>query len=312
MQPTQLPEGQVLNTDRLNEIRDALKDVTIVDVLPKPLQLADALKKDFSIQDLQQEYWRTLIETGFLPYTLPGEDTAKICGVNGEVVFETKDAVRYRLLFGKQQLGGEDKDQRQQYLFVQAEFAQEMVPMPELQEVPEIKEGEGQDVEAQAKLRQQIKDANGRALDVYHQRLAAAKLKILDLNNKFADWYYVVSEEDIAKIQLTRDQLAAAPKQPSGQPGGMRLPSGGGMGGPPLKPPVMQPGSFQQPTAEAEQKPAEDKPMTATEGEKPAEPMSEESSKTPPKEEKAEEPAPAEQAAETEDSAEKPKDNAED
>lgn len=308
LQPAQIPEGEALNTERLNAIRDALKDVTIVDVVPKPLQLADALKKDFEIQKLQQDDWGTLIATGFLPYTLPGEDTAKICGVNGEVVFETKDAVRYRLLFGNQRLGGENKDQRQQYLFVQAEFAQEMVPMPELQEVPEIKEGEGQDVEAQDKLRREIKDANGRALDVYHQRLAAAKLKILDLNDKFADWYYVVSSEDIAKIQLKRDQIAVNPNQPADQQGGrgMLLPSAGGMGGPPTKPEVMQPGAFQQPMTPAdsspepkeptEEKPASEEPMNSGDEEKPAEPETEESA-TIPKEEEKDEPTETEESA---------------
>lgn len=295
LQNAQLPEGKQLNQERLNEIRDALRDVTIVDVVQKPPQLAQALKQDVDLQKLQMDDWQTLIETGFLPYTLPGDGAAKICGSNGELVFDTKDAIRYRLLFGKARLGGENNDQKQQYLFVQTELVNEMIPVPQLQEVPEIKEGEGQDVEAQAEAREQIKEANGRAMDQYHARLATAKRRILELNDKFAEWYYVVSAADIAKLQLTPEQIAVEPGQTGNAAIGTGTPQGALS---PLQPGMMAPITSESPAvaptepspgeASTTKKKAEAPDQENAEKSKPAEPSTEESS-TPASEEPQEE-----------------------
>ena len=47
---------------------------------------------------------------------------------------------------------------------------------------------------------------------------SAAQKRVRELNNRFADWYYVVSNKEYAKIHLTRDAIAqkkeAEPKEP--------------------------------------------------------------------------------------------------
>ncbi len=264
-----IPAGQQLNAPKLDEIKNSLDDLTIVDVFRKPEQLAEALKKGNGLQDLKQEDLPTLVANGFFPFVLPGEDEAQIVGLNGELVIETQDAIRYRLLFGLEKLGGDNKDEKQQFLFVQTELVDEMLPPPNLQEVPEIKEGEGEDIEAQAKAREKILQENDAAMTAYREKKNAALRKIFDLNTRFADWYYVVKAEDVAKVLLNRNQLSIpinqATTQPSGGPGRMFPNISGGNG-------MLLPTTPAQPqpsdSASEGSTPAEDTPEESDESEK--------------------------------------------
>lgn len=257
----QLPAGDKLNTEKLDEIRNSLDDLIIVDVYRKPEQLAEALKKGDGLKDVKQEDLPTLVSNGFFLYTLPGETQKHLLGLNGELVIETQDAIRYRLLFGKEVLGGDNKDQRQQFLFVQTELVDEMLPPPMLQEVPEIKEGEDQDIEAQAKAREKILKENDAAMTAYREKKNVATLKMIELNSRFADWYYVVKAEDVDNILLKRDQLGTPTNQPTNQPSGApgrAFPSGMGM----LRPPAaQQPMTQPMPQPESTQEPSDKQPM---------------------------------------------------
>ncbi|QDU74671.1 hypothetical protein Pan97_16840 [Bremerella volcania] len=312
----QLPAGEKLNTEKLDEIRNSLDDLTIVDVYRKPEQLAEVLKQGEGLKGLKQDDLPTLVANGFFPHLMPGEAEPQLVGLNGELVIETQDAIRYRLLFGLEKLGGDNKDQKQQFLFVQTELVDEMLPPPMLQEVPEIKEGEDQDIEAQAKAREKILQANDAAMTAYREKKNAATRKIYELNTRFADWYYVVKAEDVAKILLTRGELGVPINQPTNQPSGVPgrvFPGGPGTGM--MRPPAaQQPMAQPMPQPEATDRPAEDEPADKTPmNEKPA---GEETSKEAPpaKEEPAEtesepmksaeataDPAPEEKPAETED-----------
>ncbi|PQO29180.1 hypothetical protein C5Y96_15630 [Blastopirellula marina] len=277
----ELPASDKLNVEKLDEIRNSLDDLTIVDVYRKPEQLAEALKKGEGVKEFNQEDLPALFANGFFGYTLPGETEPKLIGMNGELVIETQDAIRYRLLFGLESLGGDDKNQKQQFLFVQTELVDEMLPPPMLQEVPEIKEGEDQDIEAQAKARERILQENDAAMIAYREKKNIATQKIFELNTRFADWYYVVKAEDVAKILLKRDQLGTPINQPTNQPSGAPgrvFPGGPGMGmmrppaaQQPAAQPMLQPEATDKPNdkeAPKEEPPAEEKPADA-----PVEPM---------------------------------------
>jgi len=325
----ELPSGEKLNTTKLDEIRNSLDDLTIVDVYRKPEQLAEALKSGDGLKGIREEDIPTLYANGFFLYTRPGESEKQLIGLTGELVIETQDAIRYRLLFGKEVLGGEDKTQKQQYLFVQTELVDEMLPPPMLQEVPEIKEGEDHDIEAQAAARERILQENDAAMTAYREKKNVATQKMFELNARFADWYYVVKAEDVAKIQLQRDQLATNPNQPNGA-AASGFPSGMGMLRPPAaQQPMNQPmpepqpmddpatdePATEEPTAEQpeEKKPAEEassdkseEPMTS-ETEKPEESTSEESPEEPSSEETASpEQSTEEEPAEGEENPEEP------
>lgn len=130
------------------------------------------------------------------------------------------------------------------YLFVMARYNDSMIPAPELEEVPaadeapeddaaedeadeaaepaegeEATEGapeeatEGATAEADkakaeaAAKRDEIIKANQRKEDEYNAKVAAAKARVAELNDRFGDWYYVISDEVYKKVAIGRDEL---------------------------------------------------------------------------------------------------------
>lgn len=297
-----LEEGQLaatekLHTNRLDALRTALDQLTITGVFAKPEALATALRTTEGLAGLRQSDLPTLVETGFLPGKPPGSDEMALIGTNGELVIQTQDAIRYRLLFGSRDEVEDGQESR--YLFVQAEFEPALIPKPELVDVPEIKEGDDVDLEAQAKARDEAIKANQRAEDEFRQRTNVAKRKILELNTRFAEWYYLISEEDFQKIAIKRDQLAITGEAPSAAGEGAAGPSFPGLGGlipgleaPANRPSVPQPDPEQQPADPATEDP---QPETPAESDSP-EPMPEQPAEDQPEPspETSEDPAPAE------------------
>ena len=48
---------------------------------------------------------------------------------------------------------------------------------------------------------------NRRRQEQYDEKVKAAKKRIRELNNRFADWYYVVSDKEYDKIHLGREGM---------------------------------------------------------------------------------------------------------
>ncbi len=72
--------------------------------------------------------------------------------------------------------------------------------------------------------KERIAKANQRLLDERNEKMAEARKKVLELNARFADWYYVVNEASYKKLKIARDQLiieksAATDAAPAGGPG---------------------------------------------------------------------------------------------
>ena len=55
--------------------------------------------------------------------------------------------------------------------------------------------------------RQRIEKENKRKLDQYNEQIAAGKKHVQELNNRFADWYYVISDDVYHKLRLSREQI---------------------------------------------------------------------------------------------------------
>ena len=69
---------------------------------------------------------------------------------------------------------------------------------------PEDKEAKEAEIE---KERERISKENERKLNEYNEKVKKAKEKAAELNTRFGDWYYVVSEEQYEKIFLGLDDL---------------------------------------------------------------------------------------------------------
>ncbi len=164
--PTQrkLADDEELNTTKLNEVKNTLDSLKIVDVARKPKGLAADLKADKELLD-DQSAVESLGEKGF--YVSGGADgKPDILSANGELIAKTKDGIEYLLRFGEAfgTLGsagdGADKDNKSatalyRTLFVTAKLDESQFPMPELAKVPEtiddLKAMEAKEREEEAK-----------------------------------------------------------------------------------------------------------------------------------------------------------------
>lgn len=260
--PAPLGENEELNTDKLNDMRNAFDDLKIVDVERKP----KGLNGDLSIEpavaanpDKLQELATSLASTGFLPVALK-KDKLTLLSTDGEVIVKLKDGVEYIVRFG--QVAGasttgasDDKTTGlDRYVMITAQLDDSAIPKPELEALPEaepaaekaepVKDEKAADekdektgvaaageekadekptdekpaeekkapseAEAAAKKaeleerRARIEKENQRKQDEYDEKLKQAQKKVDELNARFGDWYYVISDDVYKKIHLTR------------------------------------------------------------------------------------------------------------
>ena len=245
-----LAEGEELATGKLNELRNALGDLKIVDVARKPSGLSAELKAEESFTN-DRESVTSMQQRGFLPLK-----TGEILSTDGETIVGMKDGVEYVLRFGAATTvagdsKGDDEDGKKagdgkqatgetsgRYLLVMARFNEGLLEKPTLEPLPEApaddakkdepkkeggaaSEGEKSDAaenlkkadeaEAAAQValenRRRVERENRRKQDEYDDKVKAAQKRVRELNGRFADWYYVVSDKEYAKIHLTRSTM---------------------------------------------------------------------------------------------------------
>lgn len=156
-----LEEGKELNSTKLNEIKNALDQLQIVDVARKPTGLSADLKadKDFA-DDIQNKL--SLQSKGFYAVNIGSGREFSLLSNEGEVVVGMNDGVEYLLRFGSIASGTEtskeedksgpaNKDEFDQssnrYLMLTSRFNQDLIAPPILESVPE----ENADPDADAK-----------------------------------------------------------------------------------------------------------------------------------------------------------------
>jgi hypothetical protein len=133
-----LKEGEKLATSKLNDIKNALDDLKIVDVAAKPKGMSENLKADKELVS-DNEAVRSLAVRGFFPFS-----SGDILSANGETKVTLNDGVQYVLRFGNVQGlsadGGEDENAgaggANRYLLVTAQVDDSKFPPPELRSIP--------------------------------------------------------------------------------------------------------------------------------------------------------------------------------
>ena len=219
----QLESDKELNTDTLNSMVSALGDLKIVNVLKKPVVLAAALREgkpfDNIVTTSQESVLETMMdsmqETGFWlvgMQDIRGGDSQQskiqLLSNDGDIQLRLKNGIIYNFRFGdltgtgsEVPLGQFDSPDAMEsttkmvpnrYLFITAEFDPAFIPLPELKPVPEIPE----EVEA-------IEKSNQREQERYDAAIASGKKRASELSDRFADWYYVISEDVYKNIHLT-------------------------------------------------------------------------------------------------------------
>ncbi len=144
-----LAEGQELAATTLNDLRNALGDLKIVDVVRKPSGLSAELKAEEKFT-ADKEAVNSMQQRGFLPLK-----SGDILSTDGETIVGMKDGVEYVLRFGAGTSvaqaddaaaadgpsiqGGADSTGR--YLLVMARFNESLLEKPRLEALPEAAEG---------------------------------------------------------------------------------------------------------------------------------------------------------------------------
>jgi hypothetical protein len=174
---------------RVKELLNALANLRIVDVQPKPMGLSQELKTPEGIR-LSQESLLSLRQKGF--FITP---TGQLLSNEGELIVDTSAGLQYSLRFGeiapgsgglaepapaagaaiagKEQARAKAPEERR-YLFITVSYSAERA----------------------AKYA-----GEGATLDERGKKLGE------ELRNRFADWYYVISGADFKKIRPRKNEL---------------------------------------------------------------------------------------------------------
>ena len=150
-----LAEGEELDKDKLDALKDALDDLEIIDVENKPAILASSLSKGSEFVDvnnaqalqatassLQQKgfYAANELDAAGKPKTYPnGKPMLKVVSEKGEIRVGMKDAVEYVLRFGDTYRGPEDDENStgdSRYIYAFARLNESLLDPPELEAVP--------------------------------------------------------------------------------------------------------------------------------------------------------------------------------
>jgi hypothetical protein len=156
-----LAEDEELNTQALNDLKNALDDLKIVDVAKKPEQLSASLQKseDF-LQESTREAVMSLMKHGFAPIGVD-EDTVEILSTEGEIIVTMKTGVEYVLRFGEVAIDSDDAPQEEtagteesaeakeaasggnlnRYIFVLTRFNEDAIEKPAFETPPALPEG---------------------------------------------------------------------------------------------------------------------------------------------------------------------------
>ena len=279
-----LEENEELATAALNDLRNALGDLKIVDVARKPSGLSGDLKAEESFTK-DPEAVSSLQQRGFLPL-----QSGEILSTEGQTVIGMKDGVEYVLRFGagttvaetgKTEADGQEDEAAgtgeisARYLLVMARFNEALLEKPNLEELPPLPEEKAKpakpDVakpdaakpdaekpdaekadaekadaekpdaekpeepsaaellkqadEAEASMqaaieaRRQVERENRRKQEAFDEKVDAGQKRVRELNGRFADWYYIVSEDEFNKIHLERAKVITVKKPDEAEPG---------------------------------------------------------------------------------------------
>ena len=219
-----LRADEEVNTATLDDLKNALADLKIVDVNRKPGGLSADLKSSGNLK-LDQESALSLSARGF--HLVPAQGGYVLLSDQGEVHVGMKDGVEYILRFGEIAGQGESKVKAKgkdakkvesggvnRYLFVMKKPGDKKAPgdkkgptdkkSPAEKKVPADKK----DVKAEWKAqKERIEKENQRKQEEYDRQVKEGKQHVEKLNARFADWYYVIADDVYQKVHLGRPKI---------------------------------------------------------------------------------------------------------
>jgi hypothetical protein len=255
-----VPEGKEANSETLLAMTNALGDLKIAGIRPKPEGLtADLKEAPGEVKLTTRQGLMSLVSKGFYP-TNKGLFSNK-----GEVIISTDEGVVYTLRYGEvvfatgnELSAGPAKEKEQEkgkeakpaegtsegrYLFATAAFDPSLIPPPKPSTDPDDKfpddpfvedSGEKPIVAPSAQAREKAEKLKADR----DKLIAEGQKRAKELSDRFAAWYYVTPGDSYRTIVQDRPNLirdkSAKPAGPAGGPGGLPggfpggFPGGGG------------------------------------------------------------------------------------
>lgn len=208
-----LGSGEEVDSFEVNELLRAADELEIVGVRPKPAGIAATLTGDTA--GVSNADILSLQSRGY--YLTQG---GSLLSNEGEVRLETDEGIRYTLRFGEVVYGrdeevsagseGEDAPAaasagpaENRYLFVTAEFQPSRFPEPPR---PANRDYEDKPSDELTDEDRENRDL-ARAWDRWEDDVEKGREREATLTRRFADWYYVISQDSFENIRKTRDDL---------------------------------------------------------------------------------------------------------
>ena len=239
---SEIPTGEELKTDKINDMTRALGDLKIVGVRPKPEGLSKELRVASSNEVIPttRSGIQSLVSKGFYP-TKNG-----LFSNQGEVIISTDEGAVYTLRFGEAVFAsgsaltaGEDEKEAKKtdekktegttenrYLMVTVAFDPSLVPEPpkpkEEVKLPDDPFQKAPDDPKRIAEETAAKEKADKEKAAREKQLADAQEKVEELSKRFADWYYVTPGDSFRAISLDKEALVGpkTEKPPTGGPGG--------------------------------------------------------------------------------------------
>jgi len=242
-----LSPEEMLNEEKLEEMRQAFDDLKIIDVLRKPETIASA-------QRAGEHFIKTLDDIEILQnvgYMMHARETAdggtafQLYSRQGGVSIEMNDGIVYNLMFGNltgtsiaenanastsgtvgenaaETTAGDSTNtgtsaatnvlSANRYLMIMAEFDESLVKKDALLPLSEIPtEGEEAEIARIKQDRESAERENQRREAEFNSTIEVGKSRAKELNARFADWFFVISDDVFKKIHLTDNELVTQP-----------------------------------------------------------------------------------------------------
>ncbi|HAK55183.1 MAG: DUF4340 domain-containing protein [Vicinamibacterales bacterium] len=217
---SRMPADREVDSTKVTELLTAVDGLSIVGVRPKPEGLSANLQR-VEEGGITRADLASLQSRGYY-LTREGDLRSN----EGELRVRTTDGILYTLRFGEVLYGtgeavtaggpadasAEDAGPGEnRYLFITAEFERDRFPEPP---APENMEFEG-------KAEADLTDADRANKDRYEihtewaEQVAAGEARLVELETRFAPWYYVISSESFEKVRLTRADVTKEREDPS-------------------------------------------------------------------------------------------------
>ena len=189
----------------LRSSKAAFSKLKIVDVRPKPEGLSASLKGTSTAKTISRDDRISLQSKGFY-FSSDGQ----LLSNEGEMLVYTEDGVIYTLHFGEVVVGGGAGEvasiAESRYLFISTDI--------DLASYKEPSKPANYEIENRPDSLQTADDIRNREMaqkwEKWKREIDVAKKLSGELNQRFADWYYVISSGSFENLRLRRSDLVVA------------------------------------------------------------------------------------------------------